>query len=81
MTLRQKITVAMDQIGPRLRARRIELGLLQKDVADRGGFYDARVISDFERGENHPGLFSLMALADALECHIDYLVPIIAKND
>lgn len=73
MTLRQEITQALNGIGPRLRARRLELKLFQGDVALRGGF-DPRVISRFETGKNRPDLVSLLLLCRALECTIDQLL-------
>lgn len=73
MTLRQEITEAVFGMGPRLRARRLELNLLQREVAARGGF-DPKVISRFETGKHRPDLVNLLVLAKALDCHIDRLL-------
>lgn len=73
MTIRQEITQAVYGMGPRLRARRLELSLLQREVAARGGF-DPKVISRFETGKHRPDLCNFLVLAKALDCPIDRLL-------
>jgi DNA-binding Xre family transcriptional regulator len=68
----QRRGVAID--GARVRARRLELGLLQNEVASRAGWDGAR-LSSIERGRI-PRLeaASLQKLARALECEIEEIV-------
>lgn len=56
-------------IGDRIRARRKELGLTQKQVAARmkSDAVDAQRVSDWERGYNKPSERYLLELVDALE--------------
>lgn len=54
------------ELAARLRARRLELGLTQEQVAERTGF-SQRHVSSFEVGTRIPTLPTLSRLARALE--------------
>lgn len=58
-----------ERIGRRMRERRKELGLNQRDVADRTGkvSIDGNTISRWERGRNRPEDGNLDLVAKALE--------------
>lgn len=66
MTVRYKA-----EIGCAIRARRTELGLTQKELADRCHVEEAQTISRWERGLNLPN--DLSVVADALETTISEL--------
>ena len=57
----------------RLKARREELGLTQKDLAERLSFVSTTVCS-YERLRQEPSLQTLSALADELEVSVDWLL-------
>lgn len=60
-------------IGDRIKDRRIELDLTQKDVADKLNI-TYQTISKYERGINSPDAITIAKLADILDCSADYLV-------
>jgi transcriptional regulator with XRE-family HTH domain len=57
-------------MGEIARARRVELGLTQQEVADRLGVKQPTVAA-FERGGVSPNLESLRRYADALNCDLE----------
>jgi transcriptional regulator with XRE-family HTH domain len=57
----------------RLAARRIYLGLTQQRLAELVGV-PFQQISKYERGQSMPTAGSLVALADSLQCSVDYLL-------
>jgi transcriptional regulator with XRE-family HTH domain len=62
------------QVGARIRARREELGLNQRELAERvdGQTVTNQRVSDWERGVNQPSQRYLQRLADALEVEVGY---------
>jgi transcriptional regulator with XRE-family HTH domain len=62
----------MDTLGKRLRARREHAGFSQMEVAQQTGIIQ-RDLSLLERGKKHVWVDTLLRLADALECSLDYL--------
>jgi transcriptional regulator with XRE-family HTH domain len=60
------------QVGARIALRRQELGLTQKDLAERTHYKEAQTVSRWERGETLPS--NLDAIADALDWTLDELV-------
>lgn len=62
-------------IGPRLRLARAAAGLSLRDLSARiGQRVTAQAIGKYERNETMPGSGVLIALADALDVSVDYLV-------
>lgn len=61
------------QIGERLRARRHELGLSLRDLADRLGV-SASLISQIERGRANPSVSTLYALVAELDVSLDEML-------
>lgn len=59
-------TTLHEAFGARVRARRLELGLSQEDLAARAGLHRTYVGS-LERGERNVSLTNLVALADAMD--------------
>jgi transcriptional regulator with XRE-family HTH domain len=53
------------EVGARIRARRVELGLAQRELAFPGCSY--AYISRFERGDRTPSIGVLIALAERLQ--------------
>lgn len=60
-------------VAERIRNRRIELQLTQKEIADRLKV-TYQTISKYERGVNIPDAETLKSLSDILQCSTDYLV-------
>ena len=59
----------------RIRARRKDLGLSQKDVADRMGIPSYN-IANWEQGRAEPSVENLQKLAKSLECSLwDFMGP------
>ncbi len=58
-----------DPLGKRLRARRRELSLTLKEVADGAGL-SVGFISQVERGLTVPSLSSLASIAGVLDSHV-----------
>lgn len=64
-----------EDLGKRLRARRLELRLSQNDVAGRlPGRVDLNQVSRWERGIHQPSDATLEHLASVLDVDLDYLV-------
>ncbi len=57
---------AQDHFGWVLRRRRDDLGLTQREIAERSDF-DRSYIADLERGQAHPSLGTILRLAKALK--------------
>lgn len=57
----------------KLKKRREELGLSQTDLAGKV-YLSQQLISAYELGVRTPGMETLSALADALDCSTDYLL-------
>lgn len=70
----------MQRLGSNLRRRRLEIGLTREAVAVRAGISLATYVK-LEEGKSNPGtpanprLQTLLALALALEVHLEDLVP------
>ena len=61
------------KFGDRLRERRTERGLLQRELADKIGISN-RNISSYEKNDREPSYDVLVNLAEALDCSTDYLL-------
>jgi transcriptional regulator with XRE-family HTH domain len=62
---------ALNEIGERIRARRLELGLTLLDVACAAGLTKS-FVSQVERGRNSPSIATLRAIAQALRVPMFY---------
>ena len=62
-------------IGPRIKFRRLQLGLTLKQIAERSGL-SAPFLSQAERNQTVPSLVSVLALANALEVDIGYFLEV-----
>lgn len=62
-----------EEFGGRVRARRLERGLSQEDLAEAAGVHRTYV-GHVERGEVNPTLWNIVRLAAALEVGPDVLV-------
>ena len=60
--------------GPKLKARRKELGLTMQDVADRVGLVHRQQVYEWERGKVRPGRKHLRRLAMVLQVSISDLI-------
>ena len=60
-------------VAERIKTRRVELQLTQKDIADRLKV-TYQTISKYERGINIPDAETLKSLSYILQCSTDYLV-------
>ena len=63
----------MKELGERIRARRIELGIKQEQLADRI-HVTRQTISNYERGTSEPDLDTLRGLAEALDLDLGQLL-------
>lgn len=61
------------KIGSQIKAKRIEQGLIQKDLADRLGLRSNATVCMWENGERTPSAAMLPKIAAALNCTIDEL--------
>jgi len=61
----------MTRVGDRLRQRRLELGLSQRDIASKGVSY--AYISRIENGTRNPSVSALRKLAPKLGVSVDWL--------
>ena len=61
--------------GPELKARRKELGLKLRDVADALGINHIQQVSEWERGDVRPGSKHLAQLAEVLGLDVRDLLP------
>ena len=57
-------------IGEYMRQAREDIGLSRPQLAGLSGVSE-NAIGTYERGESHPGVLALIALADAMEISID----------
>ena len=62
----------MDTLGKRLRERRVQAGVSQAEIARQTGMIQPD-LSLLERGKKHVWVETLLRLADALDCSLDYL--------
>jgi transcriptional regulator with XRE-family HTH domain len=68
------MAVEAERIGARMRERRLELGLKQREVADRiPGSTEGKDVSRWENGKHRPQGDTLEALAQALETDVEDL--------
>ena len=67
-------------IGKRIKARRKEKGLTQKQLALASGFYEGQ-IQNYELGMNIPRPVTLKKIANALDTDIYYLLDIAFNKD
>ena len=61
------------KIGSQIKSKRIELGIMQKDLADRLGLRSNATVCMWESGERRPSTDMLPKIAQALNCTIDEL--------
>ena len=61
------------KFGDRLKVRRTECGLLQRELADKVGISN-RNISSYEKNDRQPSYETLVKLAAVLDCSTDYLL-------
>lgn len=61
------------ELGARVRARRLELGLTQEQVAERAGKHRNEV-GRVERGEKETGAGTIVRIAEALDLDLSALV-------
>ncbi|MBQ9030428.1 MAG: helix-turn-helix transcriptional regulator [Parasporobacterium sp.] len=61
-------------IGDRIRAKRIELGMTQDELAKKVGYSSKTAISKIESGERDLKQTKIRLLADALETTTDYIM-------
>lgn len=73
MTEARIYTFHVNEFGRRLRAAREERGLTQKELA-RIAKIAEMLVSRYERGAGYPALETTIALANALNASLDYLV-------
>jgi len=69
--------------GDRLRKRRLELGMTQKELGEKLGLTDAS-ITQYEKGKREPKRSILCKMANILEVDIDYFfssIPKVARKD
>lgn len=66
-------THSTDELGERLKAVRLQKGLLQKDVAEQAQIHPIQY-GRYERGDSKPTADVLARLADALGVSGDYLL-------
>lgn len=62
------------EIGERIRARRLELGMSQLDLALKIGYKTKAAVSKIEKGQRGMDLDRAQPLADALQTTTDYLM-------
>jgi transcriptional regulator with XRE-family HTH domain len=60
-------------IGGNVKARRVERGWTQEQLADQSEL-DQRYISSLENGRRNPTILKLQQVADALGCSIGHLL-------
>lgn len=61
------------EIGERIKQRRIELGLTQRQIKQATGISSGNM-SDLENGNRLPSTPALIALSDILNCSIDWIL-------
>lgn len=67
------------ELGDRIRARRLELGVSQEDLGDLCGLHRT-YIGHLERGEVNPSLLNVLRVAAALDVDAAYLVRGLAQS-
>ena len=61
-------------VGDRIKDRRIELGLLQEELAERAGYVGKSAISKIEHSGNNISMKLVRRMAAALDCSMEYLM-------
>lgn len=61
------------EVGARIRRRRLELGMSQREVAERTGFCSYQQLQKYELGENRITISSLVVIARVLGTSIETL--------
>lgn len=61
-------------VGDRIKDRRIELGLLQEELAERAGYVGKSAISKIEHSGNNISMKLVRRMSAALECSMEYLM-------
>ena len=61
-------------IGQKIRARRLELGMTQEELAHKMGYKDKTAINKIELNKNDVNQKNLMRLADALDVSPTYFI-------
>ena len=61
-------------VGDRIRDRRIELGLLQEELAERAGYCGKSAVSKLEHAGNDISMKQVRRLAAALDCSMEHLM-------
>lgn len=74
MGWRKKFDYVVDEFIEKLMQLREERNMSQKDLAISSGI-TRRMIGGYERGETHPSLVALHALADGLDCEVSEFFP------
>jgi transcriptional regulator with XRE-family HTH domain len=74
----QTYALFMKEFGERLRMLREKAGLSQRELARLAGI-EAMQISRYERGVGYPAVETLIAIAQALDVGLDYLL--LGKSD
>jgi len=67
------------ELGIRIRARRLELGISQEDLGDRSGLHRT-YIGHLERGEVNPSLLNILRVAAALDIDAGDLLKGLAQS-
>lgn len=62
------------EVGQRIKARRIELGMTQMDLANKIGFESKQAVSKLETGVRGIALDRLELIASALDTTVDYIM-------
>lgn len=65
--------VQYDEIGMRIRSRRLELRLTQENLAERMGI-SSSFVGHLERGEKIPSVATLARCCIVMDMNLDYLV-------
>lgn len=60
-------------IGMRIKQRRTELGLKQTQIKEQTGISSGNQ-SDIENGKKYPSVNTLLALSEALDCSVDWIL-------
>ena len=63
-----------------LKEKRTQVGLSQKDVADKLGYSSAQFISNWERGLSSPPMHTLKKLAEMYNVNIDEMFDVILES-
>ena len=70
----------MEGIGKRIRNRRIELGMTQKELADKLGYKNKSTIGKIENGQNDITQTKVLDFARALETDVSYIMGFDTKD-